>query len=236
MFSYMKSDSVLLNILNDSVRYTFSNPKTFAKVILCEIFSVFIIPFLIICGLQYRIIEESLPLMVFEESKLSDLNNLKDLVKNGVKVFFVKFIYLFIPFVLSLLILSGSIPRFAGLIVTCVLFVVLYVYCFLAIANMVYHDSFKKAFALKEIAIVKNNINSLLLFGLLIAVLFMFYGVLACLDDFIFFLGNFININAVLFMSFTVYKVLLLVISGLTIQPFIDILTARIAGVIYEGK
>ncbi|MBQ8017866.1 MAG: DUF4013 domain-containing protein [Methanobrevibacter sp.] len=166
---------------------------------------------------------------------LSNLNNFKTLLKNGIKIFFVKFIYLIFPLVLFLLTVTGSIPRFAGLIITGVLFVVLYVYCFIAIANMVYHDSFKKAFALNEISIVKNNIGWLLLFGLLMTILFIFYGVTAFLDEFIIFLGNFININAILFDSFTVYKLLLLLISSLTVQPFIDILTARIAGVIYEN-
>lgn len=226
---------MLLNILNDSVRYTFSNPKTFAKVILCEIFSVFIIPFFIICGLQYKIIEESLHSIMLEQSKLSNLNNFKTLLKNGIKIFFVKFIYLIFPLVLFILTVTGSIPRFAGLIITGVLFVVLYAYCFIAIANMVYHDSFKKAFALNEISIVKNNIGWILLFGLLMIILFIFYGVTAFLDGFIIFLGNFININTILFDSFTVYKLLLLLISTLTVQPFIDILTARIAGVIYEN-
>ena len=226
---------MLLNILNDSIRYTFSNPKTFAKVILCEIFSVLIIPLLIICGLQYRIIKESLHSIILEQSKLSNLSNFKTLLKNGIKIFFVKFIYLFFPLVLLFLTMTGSIPRFTGLIITGLIFVVLYTYCFIAIANMVYYDSFRKAFALNEISIVKNNIGWLLLFGLLMSVLFIFYGAIAFLDDLILFLVNFININAILFDSITVYKLLLLFITSLTVQPFIDILTARIVGIIYEN-
>lgn len=85
---------MILNILNDSIRYTFSNPKTFIKIILCEIFSAFIIPFLIICGFQYKIIEDSLENIIFEDSKLSELTGIKKLLKDGVKVFFVKFTYL----------------------------------------------------------------------------------------------------------------------------------------------
>lgn len=226
---------MLLNILNDSVRYTFSNPKTFAKVILCEIFSVFIIPILIICGLQYKIIEESLHSIILEQSKLPDLSNFKTLLKNGTKVFLVKLIYLFIAWILFFLTVTGSIPMLTGLIITGVLFVVLYTYCFIGIANMVYHDSFKKAFALNEISIVKNTIGWLLLFGLLMTILFIFYGVTAFLDEFIIFLGNFINIKIILFDSITLYKLLILFISSFTVQPFNNILTARIMGIIYEN-
>lgn len=227
---------MILNILNDSIRYTFSNPKTFIKIILCEIFSAFIIPFLIICGFQYKIIEDSLENIIFEDSKLSELTGIKKLLKDGVKVFFVKFTYLIIPTVLSFAIVLGLIPKLTCSVINIIIFVVLYIYCYIAIANMVYYNSFKKAFAITEISVVKNNIGLLILLGLIVSVLFIFYAITTLLDNSILFLGQFIDINTLIFPSFPLHNLLFLIIANLTIQPFIDILTARIIGIIYENR
>ena len=65
---------MIFDILCDSLKYTFSNPKNILKLGILELFSVFLIPAFFVSGYQYRIIDHSLSSVIGGDVQMVELN------------------------------------------------------------------------------------------------------------------------------------------------------------------
>lgn len=227
---------MILDLISDSIKYSFSNPKMFIKFAICEFFTIFVFPLFLISGYQNKIITQSMGSMIHDDSRLPEFGDLKDLFLGGLNVFYVKFIYLLIPNILIFLLIYGVIDGLFWKIIAGALFALLFGYCYIAIPNMIHHNSIKKAFSFGEINnIILTKITLKFFFGVWVCFAFIYYSLFALLYDIITWLGLFINVSVTIFASVTLYKLLVYIISRFTIEPFIDIFIARISGVIYIG-
>jgi len=226
---------MILDILYDSLKYSFSNPKNILKLGLFELFSIFFIPSFFVSGYQYKIIKHSLNLMIHENTQMVELNGFKELFINGIKLYFVKLVYLIIPVSLMILLRLDIIQGLSYLALFTLLFVVMYCYSYVAIAHMIRHDSVRKAFNLKEITnIILNGIGIRVLVGLLIGFIIIYGGCGLFIDDFAYYLSIIINVHFVVFSHMvSVVSVILFLITALFFQPFFHIMVARISGMTY---
>lgn len=127
-----------------------------------------LIPIFLFLGYEYKILKISTHGIINGSDKVPEFNNLKEMLINGAKVFFVKFIYFAIP--TSILIItniyylnhiSGGIIGIIGTIIALILGIIFYFVSFLSIANMAAHDDFNKAFDYKEIKEVFEKIGTI---------------------------------------------------------------------------
>ena len=226
---------MIFDILCDSLKYTFSNPKNILKLGILELFSVFLIPAFFVSGYQYRIIDHSLSSVIGGDVQMVELNGFKELFFNGIKVYAVKVIYLLIPLLLMFVLNLDFIHGALDFILFAILFVLAFSYGYIAIAHMVKKNSFKKAFNLNEINhIILNQIGLRLIFGVLIGFIVIYSGLGLFLDDFVRFLNLFITADITIFsFSIDLAGIVTMIIFGLFVQPFLHILVARIVGMVY---
>lgn len=89
---------MIFDILKDATDYTNINRNALKNLSVLYILSFLIVPLFIIEGYVYNIIKESLNGTINVPEKISPLNIDIYLLKNGIKLFFVKFVYL-LPFI-----------------------------------------------------------------------------------------------------------------------------------------
>lgn len=226
---------MIIDVLCDSLKYSFSNPKNILKLGLFELFSVFFIPAFFVSGYQYKIIEHSLDSIIGGDDQMVEFNGFKELFFNGIKVYVVKVIYLLIPLVVVFLLRWDVVHGAFEFIVFSILFVLTYSYGYIAIAHMIKKNSFKKAFNLNEINhIIISQIGLKLVLGVLIGFVIIYSGLGVFLDDFVSLLNLFITVDITIFsFSIDLAGFVVLIIFGLFVQPFLHVLVARITGMVY---
>lgn len=225
---------MILDIIYDSLKYSFSSPKTVLKLGVFELMSIFIVPIFVVSGYQFKIIDESLDFMIYDDVNIAQLNGFKTLFVNGLKIYFAKLIYLIVPIILLAFLCLGIIDDLIGSIVSILLFAILYCFCYVAIPNMVKYNSFKKAFDLKEIHnIIKSNLGYKLLFGVFIAFALIYHVCNVLLRESLCYVDSFLNIDFMVFSSISLAALISFIVTGLIIQPFMHILVARISGLLY---
>lgn len=100
---------MILDIIYDSLKYSFSSPKTVLKLGVFELMSIFIVPIFVVSGYQFKIIDESLDFMIYDDVNIAQLNGFKTLFVNGLKIYFAKLIYLIVPIILLAFLCLGII-------------------------------------------------------------------------------------------------------------------------------
>ena len=172
---------MILDIYNDSIKYSIKNSKSLLYFGL-TLFSTFIIWMAyILILIHYQdanlnlkfasLIVPSLltliPIFLFlgyeyrilEISTHGMINGTeKEMLINGVKIFLVKFVYFAVPIIILAVTttpfldnISGGIIQTAGATISLILAIILYFVSFISLSNMAAHDNFKKAFDFKEI-------------------------------------------------------------------------------------
>ncbi|MBQ8017867.1 MAG: DUF4013 domain-containing protein [Methanobrevibacter sp.] len=227
---------MIFDILTDSVRYAISKPKTILILGVFNLFDFLVVPLLFALGYYYKITKESTRGMINCDEKMPPLNNFKQLFIDGVKVLSAGLIYLIPPFVvfISLLFLSelGYLEYdLVDPLSNCIFFI-FFCYFYIALPNMAYHDSFKKAFDFKQInRIIIKKIGVLPLIIVLLAINFMEYIFGSISADIVQILNIIFSLDAVSLHALTF--VFGTVMIALFITPFIDVLLSRATGLLY---
>ena len=109
-------------------------------------------------GYEYKVLQNSAHDTINESYEVPKFNNLKEMIKNGAKIFAVKFIYLIIPVIIVAITnieyinnISGGVIGTIGATISILLAIILYFVSFISITHMAVHNNFKKAFDFKEI-------------------------------------------------------------------------------------
>lgn len=117
-----------------------------------------VISLFLFLGYEYKILKISIHGMINKQEKAPEFNDLKEMLKNGAKIFGVKFTYFIIPVIILAITnikylnsISGGVIGTIGASISIILGIVLYFISFISLSNMVAHDEFKKAFDINEI-------------------------------------------------------------------------------------
>ena len=222
----------LLRFVEESSK-NFSTINSFFTndVYIIALFSVicFIIS-LLIMGYQYNVLK-------FSITKNNDLPgfNVLNLLKNGVKYFIVSLVYNIIPIIVLIASLE-LLPIYSSAYLLAILAFILFIICnflqIMALSNMVDTDKFAKAFDLRDITDKIANIGlvryiRIILFTLLI------YAIILIVTNIILMLFTSL-LFAVAFEQVVAIFVIIVLIEGLLIFPYIGISLHRVYGSIYR--
>ena len=143
----------------------------------------------IFLGYEYKVLENSAHDTINETYEVPKFYNIKEMIKNGAKIFAVKFIYLIIPVIIVAITnieyinnVSGGVIGTIGATISILLAIILYFVSFISVTHMAVHNNFKKAFDFEEIKEIISKIGTaryvlfyiglLIIAGIIIYVLF----------------------------------------------------------------
>lgn len=154
---------MISDVFKYSLDYSLKDKISFIKISLLSILSFLIIPFIIIEGYCYRIIDIQIKSFINANDSLPKFNNFKKFLIDGLKIITVNIIYS-IPFVIVLIFgfneiinvtKSGAVIDInSGALIVILLFIIGFIsflFSKVAIVHMVYKKSFKSAFKIREI-------------------------------------------------------------------------------------
>ena len=159
---------MITEIFEDSINYTFKDFKTFIKVGIISLFSFLIIPLFLLLGYGYRVTATGLKgVMVNSKDPLPKISPMRTLLKEGLGVFLVIFVYSLPSIILTILICintgifdvilthsSFTITLNTGTFFLTLLLVIWFISFTLltvAIPHMVENNNLKSAFKIREI-------------------------------------------------------------------------------------
>lgn len=223
---------MIIDVLSDSLKYSFSNPKNFFKLFLLNLFDFLIIPLFFVEGYKYRIVEESLDGMIYSGDELAEMDDFKKLFIDGVKLIILKVLSI-IPLILIFLLLdSFNLSNYETFVAYCFLFIY-GIYLCVAIPNMIKYNSLKKAFDFKELIRILKEIGLSLIIPAMILIP-IFYRAIDILGvDIVNFLFNDMHLTNFIIFSESLSGILLYIINVLLIETFLVILEYRIIGILY---
>ena len=227
---------MILDILTDSIRYAISKPKNILVLGVLNLLDFLVIPLLFALGYYYKITKESTRGMINCDEKMPPLNKFKQLFIDGVKVLSVGLIYMIPPFIVFICLLYLSLLGYIKYelvdpLSDCIFFI-FFCYFYIALPNMAYHDSIKKAFDFKQInRIIIEKIGVLPLIIVLLAINFIEFIFKSISTDIVQILNILLSLDAVSLHALTF--IFGTVVIAIFISPFIDILLSRATGLLY---
>ncbi|WP_407379265.1 DUF4013 domain-containing protein [Methanobrevibacter sp.] len=185
---------------------------------------------LIIMGYQYNVMKFSID----EKNDLPGLDDIANILINGVKYFAVALIYNILPiivFVVGVELLAFQNGDYIVSIIALILFIICNFLLIMGLANMIDSDKFTKAFDLREITDKISNLGwvryvGIILFAVLVYVIIMiFIGVIMMI------LSTFIAlaVNQAIMLA-----AIISIIEGLFISPYMSIFFNRVYGSVYK--
>lgn len=247
---------MILDIYKDSLEYSLQDGESILKLGLIGILSFLIIPFFMVLGYGYRVIQISINGMINGDDKLPDFSDLIGMFVDGLKVFLVKFVYLLIPMIIFMVFVFGSIglsnlnnfagntTMIVGLIISGILAVFLYLLSLISTAYMAEKDgSIKAAFDFKEIYRIISSIGWLryigFYIGLLIIEIVIFTIFLVAIGVISGIMGAFgliggITTGPFVYGTFIILAVLSTIVFTFLVEPYVTILESRALGLIYN--
>ncbi|MBQ9159967.1 MAG: DUF4013 domain-containing protein [Methanobrevibacter sp.] len=230
---------MIFDILTDSVRYAISKPKNILVLGILNLFDFLVVPLLFALGYYYKITKESTRGMINGDDEMPSLNNFKQLFIDGVKVLSAGLIYIIPPVIVFVILLNLSELGYLAYnlvepISDCVFFI-FFCYFYIALPNMAYHDSFKKAFDFKQInSIILEKIGVLPLIVVLLAINFVEFTFANISVNIAGVLNTILNIDAV--STHVLTFIFGTVLITLFVSPFIDVMLSRATGLLYVSE
>ena len=192
---------MILDIFKYSLEYSIKDKIAFFKLSALSIISFLIIPYIIIEGYCYRIINIQLVSFINADDPLPSYNNIKKLLIQGIKIIVIKFIYS-IPIIIAMALSFSTIINInqngatIDISSEALLIIFLFILGFLtfmfsktAIVHMVYKKSITSGFNIKEIISLIKDIKVINYFYFFISYIVLIMAILVG----IFLLGAFIG-------------------------------------------
>ena len=204
-----------------------------------NLFDFLVVPLLFALGYYYKITKESTRGMINGDDEMPSLNNFKQLFIDGVKVLSAGLIYIIPPVIVFVILLNLSELGYLAYnlvepISDCVFFI-FFCYFYIALPNMAYHDSFKKAFDFKQInSIILEKIGVLPLIVVLLAINFVEFTFANISVNIAGVLNTILNIDAV--STHVLTFIFGTVLITLFVSPFIDVMLSRATGLLYVSE
>jgi len=165
---------MITEIFEDSINYTFKDLKTFIKVGIISLFSFLIIPAFLLLGYSYRVTDTGLKgVMINSKDNLPKISPIATLLKEGLGVFLVIFVYSLPSIILSILIFSNTgLFNIAGnhlnftitlntgtffLVSLLIIWFISFTLLTIAIPHMVENNDLKSAFKIKDLIKLINS-------------------------------------------------------------------------------
>lgn len=246
---------MILDIYKDAIEYSFQDKKGLIKFGVFYLFNILILPIFLELGYSYRVTKIAVHGMINGGEKFPDLNDVISMFVDGIKVFFVKFLYLLIPTAIFLVLtyismINGMFSSYIGGIIAIIgilIFIVSGVICFilsdLSIAHMAAGDeTLSSALDIKRIWEISKSIGWLKLVGFYIG-LFIITSAIILIFAFIIgsIYGMFSVSSGVLGINMgvmgglnTILLIIVCLILILFIYPLLTIFQARSIGLIYN--
>lgn len=156
---------MILDIYKDAFRFAGQDLKVLIELGILSFLSFLIIPMFLISGYQCRVIDSGIKAVVGRREELPKFNNLTGMFVDGIKYTVVHLIYLAVPVLITVGLLSldiNQVATFIDLAIGFVLLVIAELYAFVAIPNMVANGgSFKAAFDFRRL----NQVISMIEIG-----------------------------------------------------------------------
>jgi len=243
---------MILDIFKNSLDYAVKDKIAFFKLSLLSLFSFLIIPFIMIEGYCYRIIEIQLASFINANDSLPSYNNIKELLVDGLKIIFVNFIYS-IPLIIAIFLGYNHIINItdsgltinlsSGALVIAIIFFAGFLAFLLskvAIANMVYNKSIYSTFNINELKGIIKDIKVINYFKFFIGYLILVLAILISLFLVIIFIGsifqfNYVSVN-LYFTTLGLDLVILLLVYIILVYPLIRIFESRAIASIYNMR
>ena len=223
---------MLIDVLSDSLKYSFSNPKNFFKLFILNLLDFLIVPLFFIEGYKYRIVEESLNGMMYSGDELPEFDDFKKLFIDGCKLIILKILTI-IPLIVLLIVLDNLNMGVCENYLLYVLIFILALYSCVAIPNMIKYNSLVKAFDFKEIIKILKGIGFSLIIPIIITIP-IFLRVIDILgNDLVNFLFNGMNLTNFIIFSNSLSGIIISIINTLLIDTFLIIVGYRIMGILY---
>lgn len=223
---------MIIDVLSDSLKYSFSNSKNFFKLFILNLLDFLIIPLFFIEGYKYRIVEESLNGMMYSGDELPEFDDFKKLFIDGCKLIILKILTV-IPLIVVLIVLDSlNLGNYESYIIYPLIFI-LALYICVAIPNMIKHDSLLKAFNFKELIKILEGIGFSLIIPIIIAIP-VFLRVIDILGtDIVNFLFKGMHLTNFIIFSNSLSAIIISIINALLIDTFLIIIGYRIMGILY---
>jgi hypothetical protein len=224
---------MIIDVLSDSLKYSFSNPKNFFKFFVLNLLDFLIIPLFFIEGYKYRIVEESLNGMMYSGDELPEFDDWKKLFIDGCKLIILKILTI-IPLLLILIALDNflNFEAYESYMIYPLIFI-LAIYICVAIPNMIKYNSLVKAFDFKELIEILKEIGFSLIIPIIIAIP-VFLRVIDILgNDIVNFLFTGMKLTNFIIFSDSLSAIIISIINTLLINTFLIIIGYRIMGIIY---
>ncbi len=246
---------MILDIFKDSFEYSYKDPKKIFKVGIITLLSVFIIPLFFVMGYSYNVTRIGLLGTINGDDPLPNFNKWTKLFVEGIKVFFVRFVYLLpgtlvfiiprkMPYGMKILPDLSFLAFEMGIVaLTLLLWLIFYLFSTVAIPNMINNNgSLKAAFDFKEIITIIKSIGVfryvkfylgciILGFGLVMTV----FGLIVVLTFSIIFLLQFIS-NVGAYVIGGLITSLFSLIAALFLLPFFLTFESRAIALIYNMR
>jgi hypothetical protein len=184
---------------------------------------------LIIMGYQYNVIK----LSIDESNDLPGFKNIFNLLVNGVKYFIVSLIYNIIPIIVLIAgveLQSVTNGDYIVAILSAILFIICNFLLIMALANMIDYNKFTKAFDLKEIIDKISNLGWIKYIGIILFTIIIYSIIMLSVGVILMFISMFI---AAATNQLMIIAVILSIIEGIFITPYISVFFNRVYGSIY---
>lgn len=191
---------------------------------------IFIIS-LFIFGYQYNIVKFSIE----KKDGLPGFGNVLDMFIKGIKYFIVMMAYYIIPIivlVVGIMLIGKSQILAVFAIVLAVLFIIAFFLQIMALNNMIAHDSFKKAFDLREIIGNISNLGWSKYIGIIVFTFIVFMIINVAVS----FILSFITVvfAATISNQAVIISVVIAVIEGLFVDSYGTLFLNRVFGSVYR--
>lgn len=241
---------MILDIFKHSLKYTVKDRIAFIKLSLLSIFSFLIIPFIIIEGYCYRIIDIQLASFINANDPLPSYDNIKELLVDGLKIIAVNFLYS-IPLIIAILLgynyviditdAGVMINVTSGALVIAIIFLIgflTFLFSKVAIVNMVYKKSIYNAFKINELKDLIKDIKAFNYFKFYIGYIILVLAILISLFLVVEFITsvfqfNYIPVN-LYFTTIGLDLTILFLVYIIVVYPLIKIFESRAIASIYN--
>lgn len=249
---------MITKIIEDSVKYTFKDLKTFAKLGIISLSIFLIFPIFLLFGYSYRVVLTGLQgVMINSKDPLPSISPITTLLKQGLKLFLVIFLYSVPSIILTILIFSntglfntmGTLSSFTITLNTGTFFLLLlliiwfisFLFLCVAIPHMIENNDLKAGFKVNELIKIINFfgitefikfyiITILLIIISLIVTFFISQGIINIISYLLTAIQNPLSSSIVSYLNIGVFVLLELII----VIPFFTILLSRAISFMYD--
>ncbi|HOK72223.1 MAG TPA: DUF4013 domain-containing protein [Methanothermobacter sp.] len=234
-------------IVGEALDYPGSNLKKVLTLGILIIISFLIIPIFLVYGYILRVIKATVA--GFDE--LPDFDEWGDMLIDGLKVFVVAIVYMIIPVIILIasyfLAMSNPIVALIGIVIGGILAIIFGLLLAIAIAHMAFNDSLGAAFSIGEILNVISEISWLKYIIWIIGVTIINTGAysvtMGVLNIILLPIAGLFGIAAITQMTpeiasagFILVLIIMLLVFGLFVVPYLLIFCARALGRLYSDR